>query len=109
MATFGERAVDVFYVTDLTGTRVTQPDRQAAIRSAVMEVFAGDVAALKAEGLEALVAAPPPPGSVTAGLISGAPGQISAPVPKAPSNPARRLNRDDEQRHAPGRPAPDHG
>ncbi|MCJ2049773.1 [protein-PII] uridylyltransferase [Methylobacterium sp. J-070] len=60
VATFGERAVDVFYVTDLTGTRVTQPDRQAAIRSAVMEVFAGDVAALKAEGLEALVAAPPP-------------------------------------------------
>ncbi|MCJ2137798.1 [protein-PII] uridylyltransferase [Methylobacterium sp. J-026] len=60
VATFGERAVDVFYVTDLTGTRVTQPDRQAAIRSAVMDVFAGDVAALKAEGLEALVAAPPP-------------------------------------------------
>ena len=60
VATFGERAVDVFYVTDLTGTRVTQPDRQAAIRGAVMEVFAGDVAALKAEGLEALVAAPPP-------------------------------------------------
>ena len=26
----------------------------------MMEVFAGDVAALKAEGLEALVAAPPP-------------------------------------------------
>ena len=60
VATFGERAVDVFYVTDLTGTRVTQPDRQAAIRGAVMDVFAGDVAALKAEGLEALVAAPPP-------------------------------------------------
>ena len=60
VATFGERAVDVFYVTDLTGTRVTQPDRQAAIRNAVMEVFAGDVAAMKAEGLEALVAAPPP-------------------------------------------------
>ncbi|RZK96919.1 MAG: ACT domain-containing protein, partial [Methylobacterium sp.] len=60
VATFGERAVDVFYVTDLTGTRVTQPDRQAAIRSAVMEVFAGDVAVMKAEGLEALVAAPPP-------------------------------------------------
>ncbi len=60
VATFGERAVDVFYVTDLTGTRVTQPDRQAAIRSAVMEVFAGDVAAMRAEGLEALVDSPPP-------------------------------------------------
>ena len=60
VATFGERAVDVFYVTDLTGTRVIQTERQAAIRAAVMEVFAGDVAMLKAEGLEALVAAPPP-------------------------------------------------
>jgi len=60
VATFGERAVDVFYVTDLTGTRVIQPERQRAIRAAVMEVFAGDVAALKAEGLEALIAAPPP-------------------------------------------------
>ena len=60
IATFGERAVDVFYITDLIGTRVTQPDRLAAIRAAVMEIFAGDVAALKAEGLEALVAAPPP-------------------------------------------------
>ena len=60
VATFGERAVDVFYVTDLTGTRVIQPDRQAAIRNAVMEVFASDVAALRAEGLEALVESPPP-------------------------------------------------
>lgn len=60
VATFGERAVDVFYVTDLTGTRVTQPDRQAAIRKAMLDVFAGDVAMLRAEGLEALVAAPPP-------------------------------------------------
>ena len=60
VATFGERAVDVFYVTDLTGTRVTQPDRQVAIRAAVMEVFAGDVAALRAEGLEALIDSPPP-------------------------------------------------
>ena len=34
VATFGERAVDVFYVTDLTGTRVTQPDRQVAIPAA---------------------------------------------------------------------------
>jgi [protein-PII] uridylyltransferase len=60
VATFGERAVDVFYVTDLTGTRVTQPDRQVAIRSAVMEVFASDVAAMRAEGLDALLESPPP-------------------------------------------------
>ncbi len=60
VATFGERAVDVFYVTDLTGTRVMQPDRLATIRAAVMEVFASDVAALRAEGLDALVDSPPP-------------------------------------------------
>ncbi|KQP11310.1 MAG: [protein-PII] uridylyltransferase [Methylobacterium sp.] len=60
VATFGERAVDVFYVTDLTGTRVTQPDRQVAIRAAVMEVFASDVAAMRAEGLDALLESPPP-------------------------------------------------
>ncbi|MCP1551138.1 MULTISPECIES: [protein-PII] uridylyltransferase [Methylorubrum] len=60
VATFGERAVDVFYVTDLTGTRVVQPDRLAMIRAAVMEVFASDVAALRAEGLDALVDSPPP-------------------------------------------------
>jgi len=60
VATFGERAVDVFYLTDLTGTRVMQPDRLAAIRGTVMEVFAGDVAALRAEGLDALVDSPPP-------------------------------------------------
>jgi [protein-PII] uridylyltransferase len=44
IATFGEKAVDVFYVTDLTGTKVTHPGRQAAIRRAVLEVFEGEAA-----------------------------------------------------------------
>ncbi len=44
IATFGERAVDVFYVTDLTGTKVSQPGRQAAIRAAVMAVLDADEA-----------------------------------------------------------------
>ncbi|HEY7382789.1 MAG TPA: [protein-PII] uridylyltransferase [Beijerinckiaceae bacterium] len=42
IATFGEKAVDVFYVTDLTGTKVTHPGRQAAIRRALLEVFDSD-------------------------------------------------------------------
>jgi [protein-PII] uridylyltransferase len=39
IATFGEKAVDVFYVTDLTGTKLTHPGRQAAVRRALLEVF----------------------------------------------------------------------
>jgi [protein-PII] uridylyltransferase len=39
IATFGEKAVDVFYVTDLTGTKVNHPSRQAAIRRALLDVF----------------------------------------------------------------------
>jgi [protein-PII] uridylyltransferase len=44
IATFGEKAVDVFYVTDLTGTKVNHPGRQAAIRRTLLEVFDGDQA-----------------------------------------------------------------
>jgi len=39
VATFGEKAVDVFYVTDLTGAKITAAPRQAAIRRALREVF----------------------------------------------------------------------
>jgi [protein-PII] uridylyltransferase len=42
IATFGEKAVDVFYVTDLTGTKVSHPGRQAAIRRTLLEVFEGE-------------------------------------------------------------------
>jgi [protein-PII] uridylyltransferase len=42
VATFGEKAVDVFYVTDLTGTKVSHPGKQAAIRRALLEVFERD-------------------------------------------------------------------
>jgi [protein-PII] uridylyltransferase len=42
IATFGERAVDVFYVTDLAAGKVTTPSRQQAIRKALTGVFAAD-------------------------------------------------------------------
>jgi [protein-PII] uridylyltransferase len=44
IATFGEKAVDVFYVTDLTGTKITHPGRQGAVRRALLEVFGADAA-----------------------------------------------------------------
>ncbi len=39
VATFGERARDVFYVTDLLGAQVTAPTRQAAIKRALVHLF----------------------------------------------------------------------
>ena len=35
VATFGERVVDVFYVTDLMGAKIASPTRQAAIKRAL--------------------------------------------------------------------------
>ncbi|MBK5957530.1 [protein-PII] uridylyltransferase [Rhodoplanes elegans] len=40
VATFGERAVDVFYVTDLMGARITSPTRIATIKRALLQPFA---------------------------------------------------------------------
>ena len=42
IVTFGEKAVDVFYVTDLTGTKITHAGRQAAVRRSLREVFKTD-------------------------------------------------------------------
>ena len=39
VATFGERAVDVFYVTDLTGGKIRSVQRTAAIRKALAQLF----------------------------------------------------------------------
>src|SRR5277367_784079 len=39
VATFGERAVDVFYVTDLLGAQITTPTRQAAIKRPLIALF----------------------------------------------------------------------
>lgn len=42
IATFGEKAVDVFYVTDLTGAKITSTARQLVIRQALLAVFSFD-------------------------------------------------------------------
>jgi [protein-PII] uridylyltransferase len=39
VATFGERVVDVFYVTDLIGAKIDQPSRQAAIKRALIQLL----------------------------------------------------------------------
>jgi len=46
VATFGERAVDVFYVTDLLGAKISSPTRQAAIKRALLQLFATSEAQL---------------------------------------------------------------
>ena len=53
VATFGEKAVDVFYVTDLTGLKITAANRQGTIRKALLDIFEGTTKAppkRKAEG-----------------------------------------------------------
>jgi [protein-PII] uridylyltransferase len=47
VATFGERAVDVFYVTDLLGAKIASPTRQAAIKRALLQIFADKSPAAK--------------------------------------------------------------
>jgi [protein-PII] uridylyltransferase len=39
ITTFGEKAVDVFYVTDLTGAKITNEDRTSRIEKALLEVL----------------------------------------------------------------------
>jgi [protein-PII] uridylyltransferase len=39
IATFGEKAVDVFYVTDLTNAKIVSTGRQLTIRNALLDVF----------------------------------------------------------------------
>ncbi|HXY57306.1 MAG TPA: [protein-PII] uridylyltransferase, partial [Methylocystis sp.] len=41
VTTFGERAVDTFYVTDLTGQKVVAPSRQTMIERKLLEVLEG--------------------------------------------------------------------
>jgi [protein-PII] uridylyltransferase len=43
ITTFGERAVDAFYVSDLTSGKIVSPSRQASIRRHLLDVFAAAV------------------------------------------------------------------
>jgi len=49
ISTFGERAVDVFYVTDLTREKIVNPTRQAAIRRRLTIAFDGSRASAPAK------------------------------------------------------------
>jgi [protein-PII] uridylyltransferase len=42
VATFGERARDVFYVTDLLGAQINAPTRQAAIKSSLIHLLSSE-------------------------------------------------------------------
>ncbi|QAY95006.1 [protein-PII] uridylyltransferase [Methylovirgula ligni] len=44
IVTFGEKAADVFYVTDLTGAKITTSGRRAAIRQKLLTAFPGQAA-----------------------------------------------------------------
>jgi len=53
VATFGERAVDVFYVTDLLGAKIFSPTRHAAIKRALVAMFTGGAEGEAARGAAA--------------------------------------------------------
>ena len=55
ITTFGEKAVDVFYVTDLTNQKITNANRRAAIRRQLLAVLSPDEGDTEApvEGLKA--------------------------------------------------------
>ncbi len=42
ITTFGERVVDAFYVTDLTGAKITNPDRRLMIETQMREALTGE-------------------------------------------------------------------
>ena len=44
ITTYGEKAVDVFYVADLTNAKIVNVTRQATIRKNLLEVFSSPVA-----------------------------------------------------------------
>jgi len=39
ITTFGEKVIDTFYVTDLTGQKIENPERQEKVRSTLLETL----------------------------------------------------------------------
>ncbi len=58
IVTFGEKAADVFYVTDLTGAKITTSGRKASIHQKLLDAFPAPATAKPA---------PPAPASQTEG------------------------------------------
>ena len=56
ITTFGEKVIDTFYVTDLTGQKIENPTRQAAIRERLLAVLDGRTARAKASEPEPVTA-----------------------------------------------------
>jgi [protein-PII] uridylyltransferase len=52
IVTFGERAVDVFYVTDLVGHKINNASREAAVRRRLLAAFGGVAEPAKAKKRE---------------------------------------------------------
>ena len=50
IVTFGEKAADVFYVTDLTGAKITTSGRRSAIRQKLLTAFPGQAPAKPSAG-----------------------------------------------------------
>lgn len=53
VATFGERVVDVFYVTDLLGARITSPIREVTIKRALLQLLSPEAGVLPAKNAAA--------------------------------------------------------
>ena len=57
ITTFGEKVIDTFYVTDLTGQKIENPTRQAAIRDRLIATLqGGEARPQRAKAAEAVAA-----------------------------------------------------
>ena len=84
IATFGEKVVDVFYVTDLTGGKITRPARQTGVRKALLEVIRPESGAGRPESPDRPIRSRRS-GCTPQRLISGALAMISGKSDRFPA------------------------